>query len=349
MSWAERVQKLVPSAEKVRFTSSGTEATLMALRVARIVTGRSKILKFAGHFHGWHDQVITAAGPPHDSLEYTTPGVPDGMIGRHRRRAAERFGSRRAGDRRQRPGVHHLKPPAATGASADRDVFLRELREITERQEVMLIMDEVISGFRVHPGGMQGETGVTADLTTLAKILAGGLPGGCLAGRADLLDAIAFDNPYGQKMQHPGTYNGNPLSAAAGCGGLEIVATGEPCERPSGSRSNCGRNSTNCSGGRTSIGWPTVCTRSRKSVRNTMVRRRRQRRIPSARQRLRRAGPRRRSAAHARVPGGVVARRSRLDGLGRHDESAHTDADIDETVAAFDNAIDLLRADRPVG
>jgi glutamate-1-semialdehyde 2,1-aminomutase len=103
------------------------------------------------------------------------------------------------------------------------------LREITSRKGVILIFDEVITGFRVAPGGSQGHYEITPDLTTMAKILAGGLPGGCLAGRADLMAALEFDNKYGRKMKHPGTYNGNPLSAAAGVAALEVVATGEPC------------------------------------------------------------------------------------------------------------------------
>jgi glutamate-1-semialdehyde 2,1-aminomutase len=109
--------------------------------------------------------------------------------------------------------------------------FLRGLRELTARKGVILIFDEVITGFRIAPGGSQGHYEITPDMTTLAKILAGGLPGGALAGRADLMDALEFDNPHGQKMRHPGTYNGNPLSAAAGVAALEVVATGEPCRQ----------------------------------------------------------------------------------------------------------------------
>jgi glutamate-1-semialdehyde 2,1-aminomutase len=107
--------------------------------------------------------------------------------------------------------------------------FLKGLRELCTKYGVLLIFDEVISGFRVHPGGSQAHYGVTPDLTTLAKILAGGLPGGALAGRADLLEAIAFGNRYGKKMKHPGTYNGNPLSAAAGCAALDAIADGAAC------------------------------------------------------------------------------------------------------------------------
>ncbi|RPI86933.1 MAG: aminotransferase class III-fold pyridoxal phosphate-dependent enzyme, partial [Planctomycetaceae bacterium] len=104
------------------------------------------------------------------------------------------------------------------------------LRELTARKGVILIFDEVITGFRVHPGGSQGHYEITPDLTTMAKILAGGLPGGALAGRADLMCALEFENRFGKKMKHPGTYNGNPLSAAAGIAALTEVSKGSLCQ-----------------------------------------------------------------------------------------------------------------------
>jgi glutamate-1-semialdehyde 2,1-aminomutase len=106
--------------------------------------------------------------------------------------------------------------------------FLRGLRELTAARDIVLIFDEVISGFRVDPGGAQGYYEITPDLTTMAKILAGGLPGGCVAGRQDILEHIEFNNPSGRKMKHPGTFNANPLSSAAGTTTLEIVADGVP-------------------------------------------------------------------------------------------------------------------------
>jgi glutamate-1-semialdehyde 2,1-aminomutase len=113
-----------------------------------------------------------------------------------------------------------------------RGPFLRALRDITTRHGRLLIFDEVITGFRVAPGGAQEHYGVRPDLTTLAKVLAGGLPGGCVAGRADLLAVLEF-RPGQPKMQHPGTFNANPLSAAAGVATLQLVATGEPCRQAS--------------------------------------------------------------------------------------------------------------------
>jgi glutamate-1-semialdehyde 2,1-aminomutase len=116
------------------------------------------------------------------------------------------------------------------GAVPIRGEFLRGLRDLCTRHEKLLIFDEVITGFRVAPGGAQAYYGVKPDLTTLAKFLAGGLPGGCVAGRADVL-AFIEPRPGKPKMKHPGTYNANPLSAAAGVAALKRVATGEPCAR----------------------------------------------------------------------------------------------------------------------
>jgi glutamate-1-semialdehyde 2,1-aminomutase len=112
-----------------------------------------------------------------------------------------------------------------------RGEFLRGLCDVTKRHGVLLIFDEVITGFRVHPGGAQEHYGVRPDLTTMAKIVAGGLPGGCLGGRADILELLEFKADPRRKMPHPGTFNANPLSAAAGITTLRIVATQGPTER----------------------------------------------------------------------------------------------------------------------
>jgi glutamate-1-semialdehyde 2,1-aminomutase len=230
IEWGRWVRKLVPSAERLRFVSSGTEATLMALRLARLHTGRPRVLKFAGHFHGWHDFVIPAADLPYDGGP--VPGVPREIaahtvvVSPNDPEAVERALAEDA-----QIGCVILEPTGGHfGAVPVRGDFLRALREITARHGRLLIFDEVITGFRVSPGGAQGHFGVTPDLTTLAKILAGGLPGGCVAGRADVLAALEF-RPGKAKMKHPGTFNANPLSAAAGVATLERVATGEPNRR----------------------------------------------------------------------------------------------------------------------
>jgi glutamate-1-semialdehyde 2,1-aminomutase len=232
--WGELVQQLVPSAERVRFTSSGTEATLLALRLARAATGKPKIVRFAGHFHGWHDHVAFGLGP--DNRPLPSPGVlvelAEQMIIAPPNDAAalERIFAENAD-----VAAVILEPTGGSwGQTPIVPEFLRELRELTARRGVLLIFDEVISGFRVSPGGAQQHFSIRPDLTTLAKILAGGLPGGAIAGRADLFEALSFppaSGPRRDKVPHHGTYNANPLSAAAGIAALELVATTDACQR----------------------------------------------------------------------------------------------------------------------
>jgi len=230
LEWGEWVRRLVPSSELMRFTNSGTEATLMALRVARIFSGKSRVIKFAGNFHGWHDAVVPAAEPPHGQ-GYETPGVTDGVFGDlvivppNDLAAVER-----AIDEHDPACVFLEGNGSRWGVVPVREEFVQSLRQLTADKGVIFILDEVITGFRVAPGGFQSVCDVKPDMTTMAKVLAGGLPGGCLGGRADLMEVLAFENSIGKKMKHPGTYNANPLSAAAGVAALEIVATGEPCD-----------------------------------------------------------------------------------------------------------------------
>jgi glutamate-1-semialdehyde 2,1-aminomutase len=230
IEWGKLVQRLIPTAETMRFTSSGTEATLMALRLARIFTGRPKVLKFAGHFHGWHDFLIPAADAPYDSA--ATPGVPPEVAALTVVLPPNDAGAvERALEADPQIGCVILEPTGGHwGAVPIRGPFLHALREITARHDRLLIFDEVITGFRVAPGGAQQHYGVRPDLTTLAKILAGGLPGGGVAGRADILAHLEF-RPGKPKMKHPGTFNANPLSASAGVAALTLVATGEPCRQ----------------------------------------------------------------------------------------------------------------------
>lgn len=230
IEWGQWVQRLIPSAEKIRFTSSGTEATLMALRLARMHTGKARFLKFAGHFHGWHDFVVPGADAPYDGSP--VPGIPQEVAGHAviiPPNKPELVEKALASD--PQIGCVILEATGGHfGAVPIRGDFLKTLRELTTKHNRLLILDEVISGFRVHPGGAQDLYGVKPDITTLAKILAGGLPGGCVAGRADILGQLEF-RPGKTKMRHPGTFNANPLSAAAGVATLKIIATGEPSRR----------------------------------------------------------------------------------------------------------------------
>ena len=234
VEWGSLVKELIPSAERIRFVNSGTEATLMAIRLARTYTGKSKFLKFAGHFHGWHDSVILGVNPP---FEVPVPGIPESVIDTtvicppNDIDAVEKC-------LKSDPDIACviIEPTGSSfGVIPTNGEFLRQLREMTRDYGVVLIFDEVISGFRVSPGGAQGLYNVTPDLTTLAKILAGGLPGGAVAGQADLVNLISIKaekaSQRGKRMPHPGTFNANPLSASAGIAMLNIVKTGVPHEK----------------------------------------------------------------------------------------------------------------------
>jgi glutamate-1-semialdehyde 2,1-aminomutase len=237
IAWAEWVMKLVPSAERVRFTSSGTEATLMAVRLARAFTGKSKLIRFKHHFHGWHDHMTSGYASHFDGSP--TPGVLSGVAGGlvlAEQNDAE--GLARLLDENDDIAAAIIEPTGAHGARLPIDPkFLVALRELTRQHGVVLIFDEVVTGFRVSPGGAQAEYGIRPDLTTLAKILAGGLPGGAVAGRKDILDLLDFQVTKAsdrEKISHQGTFNANPLSAAAGVAALEIVGTTDACARANG-------------------------------------------------------------------------------------------------------------------
>lgn len=228
LRWGQQVQKMIPSAERVRFTSSGTEATLLSLRIARMITGRSKIVKLIGHFHGWHDFLVPTAYAPYVGTDGAIPGISEGVLSDIVPVRPNDLDAMEEALAKHQPACVILEGTGGHwGAVPISGEYLHGVRELTQKYGVLLIMDEVISGFRVHPGGSQAHYGVLPDMTTLAKILAGGLPGGAIAGRADLLEGIAFKNAYGRKIPHPGTYNGNPLSAAAGIAALTQIAKGD--------------------------------------------------------------------------------------------------------------------------
>src|SRR3984893_9935194 len=187
VAWAEQIVRLIPSAEWVRFTMSGTEATMLAIRDARAFTGHDLVIRFAGHFHGWHDYAMAGYQPPFDTP--TSTGVPKVV------------------------------------------------------SETMLVADpnnieSVITGFRYGPAGAQQVYGLTPDMTTLAKIVAGGLPGGAVVGRRDILEVQTFKGELHkdrfERVLQQGTFNANPMSAAAGLTALQIVGEGwatEQCDR----------------------------------------------------------------------------------------------------------------------
>jgi len=233
--WAKLIRDLVPSSQMVRFTSSGTEATLLAVRLARAFTGRSKLLRIRGHFHGWNDHMTAGYASHFDGTP--TIGVIDGIHADTILIDADDFaGLEKALASRdvaaaiiEPTGAHFGRIPISTD-------FLRAMRSLTETAGSLLIFDEVVTGFRVAPGGYQSIVGIEPDITTLAKILAGGLPGGALTGREDVfevMDAKRFRTHASERVSHQGTYNANPLSAAAGIATLERLQDGEMCRKAS--------------------------------------------------------------------------------------------------------------------
>jgi glutamate-1-semialdehyde 2,1-aminomutase len=223
--WAELVNGLVPCAELTRFTMSGTEATHLAMRVARAATGRTKIVKFAGHFHGWHDGAVAAVNPPYEVP--MSAGIPGAMLDQVVICPPNDIKSVDVALQRGDIAAVILEPAGGqSGTTPTIPGYLHELRALTTRHGVVLIFDEVITGFRYAPGGAQAYFGVTPDLTTLAKIVAGGLPGGALCGTRELMSMLTFrgdpDWDRSQRVAHAGTFNANPLSAAAAIATLEL-------------------------------------------------------------------------------------------------------------------------------
>jgi glutamate-1-semialdehyde 2,1-aminomutase len=232
MAWGERIQKLVPSAERVRFTSSGTEANLLAIRLARAHTGRSKLLRFGGHFHGWQDHVAFGVDSHFDGS--ATPGVLAGI--------ADNVILADSQDVEATIALLHSEDDIAavilepTGGSFSalplHEDMLDALRKTTAERGIVLIFDEVVTGFRVAANGAQGYYGVTPDLTSFAKIVAGGLPGGCIAGAKRILDHLDFEVCAArgiEKVGHQGTYNANPVCAASGIAALDTLVAEDAC------------------------------------------------------------------------------------------------------------------------
>ncbi|HYW90633.1 MAG TPA: aminotransferase class III-fold pyridoxal phosphate-dependent enzyme, partial [Chloroflexota bacterium] len=193
VAWAEQICRMIPSAEWVRFTMSGTEATMLALRDARAFTGREKIIRFAGHFHGWHDYAMAGYQPPFDTP--TSTGIPKAVAESMLVAYPNSIDSVRQlldANADQVAAVIVEPGGGSNGIIPTNQQFLQQLRDLTRERGVVLIFDEVITGFRYSPGGAQQKYGVTPDVTTLAKIVAGGLPGGAVVGRRDVLDVQTF-------------------------------------------------------------------------------------------------------------------------------------------------------------
>lgn len=228
---AELIVEAVPSVEKVRLVNSGTEATMSAIRLARGYTGRDIIVKFAGNYHGHVDSLLVAAGSSAATLAVpNSPGVTAGTAQDTLVLAYNDVAGLKAAFA-ERPGKIAgviVEPVVGNmGCVVPSKEFLQALREETARDGALLIFDEVMTGFRVAYGGAQSLFGITPDLTTLGKIVGGGLPVGAYGGKAEIMDHIL---PAGKVFQ-AGTLSGNPLATAAGIATLEVLKEESPYER----------------------------------------------------------------------------------------------------------------------
>ncbi len=220
----QRVATLMPSIERIRFVSSGTEATMSAARLARAFTGRDKIVKFEGCYHGHADAFLVKAGSGAMTLgSPTSPGVPaaaaqDTLVASYNDLdSVERL----LDQNHQKVAAIFVEPIAGNmGVVPPREGFLDGLRKICTREQILLVFDEVISGFRASAGGAQQLFSVKPDLTCLGKIIGGGLPVGAYGGRADIMSMMSPSGPVYQA----GTLSGNPLAMTAGLWSLEQLS-----------------------------------------------------------------------------------------------------------------------------
>jgi glutamate-1-semialdehyde 2,1-aminomutase len=228
---AELIVEAVPSIEKLRLVNSGTEATMSAVRLARGFTGRPMIVKFAGNYHGHVDSLLVAAGSSAATLGVpNSPGVTEGtardtlVLGYNDVSAVEDAFARNG-----RQIAAAIVEPIVGNMGCVRPAagFHEALRELTRKHESLLIFDEVMTGFRVAYGGAQSLLGIRPDLTTLGKIIGGGLPVGAYGGRAEIMDHVL---PAGKVFQ-AGTLSGNPLATAAGVATLKVLRDTKPYAR----------------------------------------------------------------------------------------------------------------------
>ncbi|MEP1208132.1 MAG: aminotransferase class III-fold pyridoxal phosphate-dependent enzyme [Rhizobiaceae bacterium] len=226
--WAEWVNQLYPCAERTRFTASGSEATMLAIRLARAYSGKDRVLRIDGHYHGWHDHAMKGASP--GSEQPASLGIPSAIS--------------------DLIEVCPANPKALESALQDNDIgavileasganygcvslsteCLQALHDVVRKAGAVLIFDEIITGFRWAPGGRQARDDIVPDLTTLSKVLTGGLPGGGVCGRADIMELMnngTTRDGLSPPVSHKGTFNASPLVAAAACAAMPLLASGD--------------------------------------------------------------------------------------------------------------------------
>ncbi len=220
---AELIKKMMPSVELVRMVTSGTEATMSAIRLARAYTGRKKIIKFEGCYHGHADSFLVKAGSGATTLGIpSSPGVPDELAALTLNAKFNDINSveKLIMENKNEIACIIVEPvPGNMGVVLPKDDFLLKLRQICDDEKILLVFDEVITGFRLAPGGAQELFGVKADLTTLGKIIGGGFPVGAYGGKKEIMELVAPSGPVYQA----GTLSGNPIAMTAGYATLKIL------------------------------------------------------------------------------------------------------------------------------
>jgi len=217
LQWAELIKTMMPMAERVEFFSCGQEANMMAIRLSRIFTGRSRVLRFQEHFHGWADELV------HDGSAGIAAGEVKVIPFNDLNRVEEELAKRQYAVLLTEGGG------AIMGGRVPIDVdFARALPDLTMKYGTIWALDEVVTGFRDAPGGWQSVVGVKPDLTTLGKCIGGGLPVGAVAGRADIMEAFNPKASPEQCILHSGTWNANPLLCSAGIAACKLYQGGEP-------------------------------------------------------------------------------------------------------------------------